>query len=110
MNPLSRSLISTAHVVCGEYTTAMPSRTWLRSTTFDDLLGEVDELPAALRVQIVVLESNPHAVFPSAVGGPCKTYHSSVGGSPARPHGERGGVRAAHIGLAVQVCGLTVRQ
>ena len=33
MNPLSRSLITTAQVVCGEYTTAMPSRTSLRSTT-----------------------------------------------------------------------------
>ena len=33
MNPFSRSLITTAQVVCGEYTTAMPWRTSLRSTT-----------------------------------------------------------------------------
>ena len=32
MNPASRSLMITAHVVCGEYTSAIPFCTWLFST------------------------------------------------------------------------------
>ena len=112
MNPLSRSLISTAQVVCGEYTTAMPSL-HLAALDHASTTSSVRSMncPQPSRLQIVVLESNPHVVFPSepSAGRAKRTTHR-LEDDLLVPNRERGGVRAARRRRSLQACGLTVRQ
>src|SRR5689334_8572385 len=97
INPLSRSLITTAQVVCGEYTTAIPSRTWLRSTTLTTSSVRSMNCPHPSVARSWFSNRILIRLPLEAVARPCKTYHLYVGGRPSRVECERRGICPADV-------------